>query len=83
MLDIIHLLCNRYILWGHPHTTQLLPLLRSPLHIRAALSLAPAISVSPANGPSGLQQARLSQQATPTKSATPPMAEQTERKKPE
>jgi hypothetical protein len=45
------LLC-RGVMWGHPHTA-LLPLLCSPLHIRAALSLAPAISVSPANGPFG------------------------------
>jgi hypothetical protein len=32
---------------------------------------------------SQLQQARLSQQATPINSVNPPMAEQTERKKPE
>ena len=40
-----------YHLWGHPHTAQLPPLLRSPHNIRAALSLAPAISVSPAKRP--------------------------------
>jgi len=38
-------------MWGHPHTAQLLPLLRSPLSIRATFTLAPAISVSPPKWP--------------------------------
>jgi hypothetical protein len=44
-------LLRRRVMWGHPHTAQLLPLLRSPHHIRSAFSLAPAISVLPAKRP--------------------------------
>jgi len=67
--------------WGHPHTTQLLPLLRSSLHIRAALSLAPAISVSPANGPFGAPASKTNsaghayQLCQPTNNRTDWMAE--------